>query len=82
MGKNYIDRDVAICRLTNLEVSNKNSTITNAKRILADMDSLTICSGCKYCDQSSPYIYCKKLKMECPDDSEFFCKYGLPKVAL
>lgn len=37
------------------------------------------CDACKYhCDISGEH-YCKKLKMVCPDDSEFYCKYGEKK---
>lgn len=33
----YIDRSVAIARLTKLEVTNPTATITDAKRVLADI---------------------------------------------
>ena len=34
------------------------------------------CKDCKYHDEGENYIYCQALKMKCPNDSEFFCKYG------
>ena len=34
------------------------------------------CKDCKYHDEGENYIYCLALKMKCPNDSEFFCKYG------
>ena len=34
------------------------------------------CKDCKYNDEGENYIYCWTLKMKCPNDSEFFCKYG------
>ena len=34
------------------------------------------CKDCKYHDEEENYIYCWALKMKCPNDSEFFCKYG------
>ena len=34
------------------------------------------CKDCKYHDEGEYYIYCWVLKTKCPDDSEFFCKYG------
>ena len=34
------------------------------------------CKDCKYHDEGEYYIYCWALKTKCPDDSEFFCKYG------
>lgn len=33
----YIDRGMAIAKLTALEVTDQNATITDAKRVLADM---------------------------------------------
>lgn len=37
------------------------------------------CKNCKYHDDGENYIYCQALKMKCPTDSEFFCKYGAPE---
>lgn len=34
------------------------------------------CKDCKYHDEGENYIYCCALKTKCPDDGEFFCKYG------
>ena len=34
------------------------------------------CQDCKYHDEGENYIYCCALKTKCPDDGEFFCKYG------
>lgn len=34
------------------------------------------CKDCKYHDEGENYICCWALKMKCPNDSEFFCKYG------
>lgn len=34
------------------------------------------CDDCKHHDEGENYIYCWALHMRCPDDSEFFCKYG------
>lgn len=34
------------------------------------------CKDCKYHDEGERYIYCSALKTKCPNDSEFFCKYG------
>lgn len=34
------------------------------------------CKDCKYHDEGENYIYCWALKTKCPNDSEFFCKYG------
>ena len=34
------------------------------------------CKDCKYHDEGENYIYCWVLKTKCPNDPEFFCKYG------
>ena len=34
------------------------------------------CKDCKYHDEGDNYIYCCALQTKCPNDSEFFCKYG------
>lgn len=34
------------------------------------------CDDCKHHDEGENYSYCWALHMRCPDDSEFFCKYG------
>ena len=34
------------------------------------------CKDCKYHDEGENYIYCFALQTKCPDDAEFFCKYG------
>ena len=34
------------------------------------------CNDCKYHDEGENYIYCCALQTKCPDDAEFFCKYG------
>ena len=34
------------------------------------------CKDCKYHDEGKHYIYCCAIKTKCPNDSEFFCKYG------
>lgn len=34
------------------------------------------CSECKYHCEHDGYHHCMILDTRCPDDSEFFCKYG------
>ena len=41
-----------------------------------DAEVVVRCKDCKYHDEGENYIYCWALKMKCPNDSEFFCKYG------
>ena len=41
-----------------------------------DAVSIVRCKDCKYHDEGENFIYCWALQMKCPNDSEFFCKYG------
>lgn len=34
------------------------------------------CKDCKYHDEGEYFDYCCALKTKCPDEGEFFCKYG------
>lgn len=34
------------------------------------------CNDCKYHDEGEYFDYCCALQTKCPDDLEFFCKYG------
>lgn len=48
-----IDRGTAIAKLTALEVTEQNATMTDAKRVLADMQTADVvpvvrCKDCKY----------------------------------
>ena len=76
----YIERSVAIAKLTALEVTEPNATITDAKRVLADMqtaDAVPVvrCKDCKYRDGTpgQPNILCAQMH---EDD---FCSYGKRK---
>lgn len=37
------------------------------------------CKDCKYHDEGEYFDYCCALQTKCPNDSEFFCKYGAPE---
>ena len=37
------------------------------------------CKDCKYHNESEYFDYCCALQTKCPDDAEFFCKYGAPE---
>ncbi len=37
------------------------------------------CKDCKHHDEGENFIYCWALQTKCPDDPEFFCKYGKRK---
>lgn len=66
----YIEKDMAIAKLTNLEVTNPFATITDAKRTLADMQVADV----------TPIVHGKWVKEEgsyCVDGGityyDFFC---------
>ena len=42
---------------------------------MSDIITITTCEECKY-HVDNGYHWCNKWKQNCPDDSEFFCKYG------
>nr|DAG58458.1 MAG TPA: hypothetical protein [Caudoviricetes sp.] len=79
----YIDQVTAIAKLTALEVTEPNATITDAKRVLADMQTADVapvvrCKDCKYLVNatvnSNGFLICHVNDMEiAPED---FCSYG------
>ncbi len=80
MADEYILRSIAIAKLTALEVTNPFATIADAKRVLADMAAADVapvvrCKDCKYHYDCGVH-FCNRLRMDCPDDSDFFCSYG------
>lgn len=51
---------------------------TEILKAIPTVDAVPVirCKDCKYHDDGECYIYCRALKTKCPNDSEFFCKYG------
>lgn len=41
--------------------------------------NLVRCCECVYHDDESQYHYCRKWRRNCPNDSDFFCKWGKRK---
>lgn len=79
----YIDRSVAIARLTALEVTEPYATMADAKRVLADIPAADVapvvrCKNCKYLVNatvnSNGFLICHANDMEiAPED---FCSYA------
>ena len=72
----YIDRGIAIAKLTALEVTERNATMTSAKRLLAYMPAADVaqvvrCKDCKH-EFGGSCIICGFQKRK-PED---FCSYG------
>ena len=77
----YIERGTAIAKLTALEVTAPNATMTDAKRLLADMPAADVAPvvHCRHCrSYNKPRLgWCSvHLDREGPDD---FCGYGRKK---
>ena len=87
----YINRETAIAKLTALEVTEPNSTMTDAKRVLADMQTEDVvpvvrCKDCKYYKTSEllpPHKFCFRLRHPTENKSvgynfadDDFCIYG------
>ena len=45
----------------------------------ADVVEVVRCCECIYHDDESQYHYCHKWGRNCPNDSDFFCKWGKRK---
>ena len=79
----YIDRGIAIAKLTALEVTDRNATMTSAKRSLADMPAADVapvvrCKDCKQGEVDDPdfpdQYYCHA---GCGwNNGDFYCAYG------
>ena len=81
----YIDRGIAIAKLTALEVTDRNATMTSAKRSLADMPAADVapvvrCKDCKHYDMgvclkiySDGNAHPEAWQSRKPED---FCSYG------
>ena len=87
----YINLETAIAKLTALEVTEQNATMTDAKRVLADMQTADVvpvvrCKDCKYYKISElhpPYKFCFRLRHPTENRSvgynfadDDFCSHG------
>lgn len=85
----YINRDIAIARLTALEVQNPIATMRDAKRVLADIPAadaveVTRCTDCKHFnpdDQAAEDAdWCGWCRYNgCLTDDFDFCSRGIDK---
>lgn len=58
----------------------KLSVVLRLKAVpAADVVEVVRCYECAYHDDDSLYHYCRKWRKSCPDDSEFYCKWGKRK---
>lgn len=84
----YIHRDMAMARLTKVELTEKIPTMAAAKRAIADMPAADVlpvvrCKDCKYSAQAKwnrkGFRICPASHMEIVDDD--FCSYAERKEA-
>nr|DAL14537.1 MAG TPA_asm: hypothetical protein [Caudoviricetes sp.] len=78
----YISRDMAIARLTKVEVTNRLATITDAKREIAEMPAADVapvvrCRECKHSYENIDGLTCVYGPcVDCTVPEDFYCKYG------
>ena len=78
----YINRGTAIAKLTALEVTEPNSTMKDAKRVLADMQTADVapvvrCKDCEYSYDEISYLCCSHgVCVDCEVTPNFYCAYG------
>ena len=78
----YINRGTAIAKLTALEVTEPNSTMIDAKRVLADMQTEDVvpvvrCKDCEYSYDEIRYLCCLHgVCVDCEVPPNFYCAYG------
>ena len=79
----YISRDMAIARLTKVEVTNSLATMTDAKREIAEMPAADVAPVvlCKYC--RTGWYYCEYGGTITPQDycsrAELITNVGAPE---
>lgn len=80
MMADYISREAALKDFESCNAENPNWTPTRVKTLLirqpaADVAPVVRCKDCKYHYDCGVH-FCNRLRMDCPDDSDFFCSYG------
>lgn len=79
----YIKRDGLLSKFNIDDMMNVNGTLISLNEAretisnfpAADVAPVVRCPECKYHLDCGTH-FCDRLGMDCPDDSEFFCKYG------
>ena len=78
----YISRDLAIARLTKVEVTNRLATMTDAKREIAEMPAADVapvvrCKDCEYSWEDIGGLTCGYGRcVDCIVPEDFFCADG------
>lgn len=83
----YISRDMAMARLTKVEVTNRLATMTDAKREIAEMpatDAVPVvrCKDCEYSWEDIGGLTCSYgCCVDCIVREDFFCADGVKREA-
>ena len=83
----YISRDMAIARLTKVEVTNRLATMTGAKREIAEMPAADVapvgrCKDCEHTYESFGRLVCDHgVCKGCTVREDFFCADGVKREA-
>lgn len=83
----YISRDMAIARLTKVEVTNRLATMTDAKREIAEMPAADVapvvrCKDCEYSWEDIGGLTCSYgCCVDCIVREDFFCADGVKREA-
>ena len=81
----YISRDMAIARLTKVEVTNRLATMTAAKREIADMPAadvvpVVLCKDCEHSWEDIGGLTCSYgCCVDCIVREDFFCADGVKR---
>lgn len=73
-----IDADKFILSVMDASLSSVDEdTILDLVDSIPTVDAVIVtrCKGCKYHYDCGVH-FCNRLRMNCPDDSDFFCSYG------
>lgn len=86
--KEYIERDMVLSHKWEVRSYDPSDpdpvtevvSVSSIMRIpAADVVPVVRCCECIYHDDESQYHYCRKWRRNCPNDSDFFCKWGKRK---
>lgn len=85
MADRYISRDMAIARLTKVEVTNRLATMTDAKREIAEMPAadvvpVVLCKDCEHSWEDIGGLTCSYgCCVDCIVREDFFCADGVKR---
>lgn len=85
MADRYISRDMAMKRLTKVEVTNRLATMTDAKREIAEMPAadvvpVVLCKDCEHSWEDIGGLTCSYgCCVDCIVREDFFCADGVKR---